>query len=591
MSAHRCFRSAAAAVVLLACACVAVAQASAEGLTLIETTAVKDPIEGSRGVTWINWQSAFRGTDLKVGDRIVGIEGRDYTEDQLAARIGIGDSGEDGHWRSLGKREGDTVRLTVLREGRRFEVSGKLKRAVRYTSAEGKALMGPGGPLAFEKDGFDYAWLSWYDSFVREMKAVLGWEYYISFDSCHTRRHFDESGWNARTAFLQKTYPGPFASAVANDWRAAQAIVDGEPRQVPAAALEFRQLGEIRATKVTEAAGAAALAFRAAVADKLHEPVFPVSRSPTDTAPSPVGKLVELPATSTVIFESLVNPQRSYFQVGDDRQGHYVVNRRTQKMTAIYAAIDRYIKKVSPDFGDATFAFTGIVLAAPVLAYDIRRERVTYSYEADPMGVLVRSRKPEGQVVFIDLRDFAPGSAPAFAGEEGLTGVSLPPLSSQSSPSDAFRLFVEHIKYSNFDAWREMFRTWQLASWMGPRPVLIFYGGMPERESAGKWDTSRAAVLTIVYDIEIVREGPVRTVYEGAGLEDSTKTARVEESEVVVRPVGKVKGEFRTVNIGPFKRKWTLQRLNGGLWKVANENSLIHMSLDQINARRKQCEE
>ncbi len=314
---------------------------------------------------------------------------------------------------------------------------------------------------------------------------------------------------------------------------------------MPASALEFRKLGTIHAAKVTEASAEAAQTFRAGIADKLHEPAFPVSRSPNDTVPVPVGMYVELPPTDNIIFESMVNPERSYFLLGDDAGGYYLVNRRTKKMQAIYAAIDRYIKKVSPEFEQVTFAFTGTVLETPVLAYDIRRERVTYGHLVDPQVVLVRSGKPEGQMVFIDLRGFEPGQAPAFAGEAGLMGMSLPPLTPQSSPSDAFRLFVEHIKYSNFEAWRAMFRTWQLQTWMGPKPILTAYGGMPEGEAASKWDSSRSAMLNIVYDIEIVREGPVRKVYEGAGLDDSTRTATVEEAELVVRPVGKVKGQFR----------------------------------------------
>ena len=562
------------------------------GDAMIKTTAVAEPFEGARAVTWIDWQSGFRDSELRVGDRIVGVEGEPYTAEQIAKHRVVGGGSENSRWKALGKTIGDRVRLLVERDGRRFEVSGELRQAASYRNAEGKRILGPDGPVRGDKDGFEYNWQSWYSTFVREMAPILGWPLYVSFDSCQKSDWLKDLGFAERVAFLDLHYPGPFARAAAADWAAAEKILAGEPRTLPEGALEYRNLGKIRAEQVTVAADAASAAFRKEIEAELLAEIFPVPQSPLSDIASPAGKTVALPPTDEVIFESLVHPQTAFFHVGESGRGSYLVDRKTDKMHALYAAIDRYVNSVLPEFSDAEFTFFGRVAEVPVIAYDVRRNRSIYGHEVDLLAAVVEAVSgPETYRLFVDLRDAGADSTAPFAGEEALRAVGRQPTTPESTPQEVIEAFIDAVRFSDFETWNAAYRDWDIADWMGPEPILRASQPPNGREARSLWDTSRAALLTFIYDIEVVEIGPVRVVYQGPGLEAAAGEAvEIEEVVVTLQPVVRRQGAYRTAHIGGFRRNWRLQRFGGGMWKVADPWSLVKMSLDQTRAYQKRCE-
>src|SRR5262245_50966588 len=85
------------------------------GLTTISM--MDDDPPGFR-VSWIKWDSGFRGTDLRIGDRIIGVNGKriakakDMRDLQLITQSSIGYYAEAAVWKAAGAKEGAPLTLT-----------------------------------------------------------------------------------------------------------------------------------------------------------------------------------------------------------------------------------------------------------------------------------------------------------------------------------------------------------------------------------------------------------------------------------------------------------------------------------------------
>ena len=87
--------------------------------TGIQTSAEFDVRPFGYRVTWINWDSYFRESELRLGDRILGVNGERYTREAHNLGYAIGNHGENRYWADRGAKDGDPVTLIVEREARR----------------------------------------------------------------------------------------------------------------------------------------------------------------------------------------------------------------------------------------------------------------------------------------------------------------------------------------------------------------------------------------------------------------------------------------------------------------------------------------
>ena len=97
---------------------------------------------------------------------------------------------------------------------------------------------------------------------------------------------------------------------------------------------------------------------------------------------------------------------------------------------------------------------------------------------------------------------------------------------------------------------------------------------MSERSSASTWDNARKRLIDDVYGFEVVRVSPVRMVFDVRTQPDNRHTSGadaprlVEEVRVLINHIGKVDGEFRTFAGSMLHRRWDLQRLDDGPWRI-----------------------
>lgn len=230
----------------------------------IETTSMLGAEPAGFRVTWIRWDSGFRGTDLRIGDRVIAVNGERYVKppkledvQRMLPKV-IDGYAESQHWKERGTRDGTEIELTVQRRAASgtgveiHKIRGKVL-ADRIYSEGTKRRMGPGGPFALEQDGFGSAWSGWYEAQVREWEKVLdrGWTQQQVQTRAALDKHLDE---RPRIDFLLKKFPGPFAKAADADWTRVRDSLMGRRYEIDERDLAYRRLGEQRAGEIASAA-------------------------------------------------------------------------------------------------------------------------------------------------------------------------------------------------------------------------------------------------------------------------------------------------------------------------------------------------
>jgi hypothetical protein len=545
------------------------------GAAQVQTEAIPDDPEFARRVRWIEWDSGWRGSGLRVGDRIVGDQGESYTAETDKHGAALGAYGEVQRWEQFGLAAGDAVVVTVERAGQRATLTGQLVETQTYRNADGKLLLGEGGPVRYDRDGFDYDWQAWYNQFQDLAKSVLaGWDYTLAYDTGKLRDQIEP--FRVRVEFLEKTYPGAFAHAAREDFDAMLAMVAGEPRELHQADLLYRELGEQRAAQVALAADAAYRAMLVELTGKTVPEPFPAPDPFAEDIRDWVGKIVRLPEIGD--RELVLEVKRSWYRVGGSR-GLYLIDRQAESMQALYAGLSKYIEQVHPGLRQRRLAFIGEVEPTPALVSDVRG-RTEVGLRARPTGTLVTDADEPARRVFVDLRPEAAGREP-FAGADGLASLGRPALDPSAGPGDALRTFFEYLKLSDFEAWKACFATWKVREWFQADSSYLYvdldWNTVDDRDAMSQWDRGRQHVLDDVYAVEVAQVGPVKVVYDAAQQPAAATGAgpqRVEEVRVRINHIGSIDGDYRTFARYDLHRTWTLQRLDAGPWRVVSPWSL-----------------
>ncbi len=510
-------------------------------------------------VTWIAWDSGFRGTELRIGDRIVGIDAHVYTRGErkelLAHGTAIGNYAESSYWAQRGAADGRMVTLHVWRKGKTFDVTGALRAERFYYADDGRPALAPGGPPRLGNDGFDAAWASWYERFVQDTSRILDGGF---------RRH----GVNNRTALeairaqkpridhLTAHYPGPFAVTTTADWQLVHDVLLGAERTFTAADLEYRRLGEQRAADVAEAARSGREVFLAAHRQDLIEP-FPAVDPIAGNLDRVRGKIIVLPAMTNRNWIS--EGGHGYLAAGDRQRGYYFVDSRSTPFGRVLLAEHRYREQVSPKLGN-TYELIGRITGAPSLRY-LGDVAVT-GLEVEVVGATV------GGAMFVDVGSGDEQEA-RFAGQDALTAVGggAPP-GPRATPSQIMRAAFAALKVGDQQAWSELYAPWYLSDHGGGR--FAYYPAW-NRGGPDDWVRARRVILDDVYDVEVADEGLVQRLTSGEEFEGAPV---IDQVLVEVEHIGKFPEGYRPVTGVEMKRVWTLQRIDGGPWRITDQRGI-----------------
>ena len=475
-------------------------------LVEIETSSHNEPDSVARFVTWIPWDSGYRSSGLRVGDLIVGHADIRYTLETVEKKTGIGDA-NFSRWLDQQKlKPDDPFKLIVLREDRETTITGKLGGYRTYKNADGKRTLGEGGPVEYEKDGFDYDWVSWHRQFIELAKTILaGWDYFSGTNTMRLSERLQP--FAERVAFFEKKYPGAMATALRQDFEAMKVMVAGEPRPLSEADLAYRALGETRAAQATVAADTAFKTFLGEVDDALMKNAPTAPNSFTEDTRELSGKTVRLPEVGRrqLLFET----RRSWYWSGSG-SGGWLVDRHAKGLKRLYAATDEYTEKVDPYFRDYNVVFVGVVQPEPALVSDAYRNITVSGMRVEPIGALVKNASESDRHLFVDFR---PGKTDEpFAGAAALAaGIRRPTLTDNAEPGDVLMTAFEAMKMGDMETWLKCYANWMVRSWYEKGESYLYvdrtWDVMSGQSAASAWDGARKRLMDDVYGVEAARVG------------------------------------------------------------------------------------
>lgn len=526
--------------------------------TWIKTDAVTDSYDrnGFR-VTWIDWNSDFRNSDLQIEDIIVGYDDVSLEPFLESGKHGsaIGQHGETTYWQKLGGiRHGHTITLKILREGidDMIEIPGKLLAQRFYSDAEGQRALGPGGPPNMSRDGFSSAWSGWYEKLMWKMSFILdgAWDY-KKIDSKRELQENDEH--KKRVDYLTEKYPGVFADAVVSDWQKVRNSLLG--KEIDEIDLEYREIGKKRTETVKQEAQIAW--------DKLHADLekdmlsaFPAVD--VDDRESVAEKIIELP---WIMPRNIINDLgQSFAVIGNRTEGYYFVQMsESASVRKFYDCMYRYQSQVNPKLKER-YQYIAKITGEPGLI----------TYDGKPVtGLMVQiiaARAGDGEF-FVDLQDAESkeGEKMMFAGEEKIN--QFPPIkpSDMASPQEVVEAMIEAVKLGYEESWKSLFATWKAYKYW-ENHIAFDPSYVPRSLFPTAWKNSRKLILDKLYDVRVDKIGRVHRIISkdvDAGLSD------VDEVDVFVDHYElSENGKYRTFLDVNVRRRWTLQRLDEGPWRI-----------------------
>lgn len=514
-------------------------------------------------VEWIAWDSDFRNSDLHHGDIIVAVDGKRYlkeTRDKEFSKA-VGNYAEPAYWKEISAKPGQQVNLEVWREGKTLTITGKLQPQQFYYTPDKRSAMGPGGPERLVNDGFSSPWSGWYEKFVKNASMRLTdprWERTRINSLNAMEEHMADK---ERVDFLMKTYPGPFADALLSDWEAVRKTLEGFTyTDINEESLEYRKIGEQRAALIREEAEKAQRAFREALGDRMID-AFPATDPIEGDVGAVVGKVVELPV---ITMRQFINDLgKSYAVAGSQRDGYYIIHINDPEMNAFFGTLFRYQAKVTPDIAER-YQFYG----------EIQNDPLMVTYEGRPatglMLKVVGAMTGQGSV-FIDLRNANGTGEVPFAGEETLSTFSNHTLDASATPRQVIEAMIHYIKYADKKSWQALFAHWRAFPRYDGPPVIDMAYQLPEGSYLGIWERSRRQITGDIYDARVIHSAPPETLIEE---DKDLGIRRVEQAKVIVDHVGKFGDAYRSLSNINVHRKWILQRLNDGPWKILEPQAL-----------------
>ncbi len=505
-------------------------------------------------VRWISWDSDFR-RELQIGDRILQVNKENMAPFlKPGMGTGIGQYSEYTHWKDVRAIHNQEITLSVLRQGKPVTVKGKLHAEYFYTDNKGNRAIAPGGPALMERDGFSDAWSYWLEKYVQKLSVLFikGWEQ-TSFDN--RRELAKQLEEKPRIDMLLSKYPGKFSQTMSDDWNRLIKSLEGERVEITEKDLEYREIGEKRVKQAKEAAKKAWEATRKKYSDETIDP-FPATDI-LDKA-DVVGKVVELPR---ITYKNIINDMGKayafvgsgsesdgfYFLILDEKEGHNFVE-----------VMYRYQGQINPRMPEQ-FRYLGRIQDDPRM-YTVNRKPVT-GLTIKLLAVLAGDDE-----LFVDLTE----EKPVYAGEKELAQVPLA-KEDTSTPAATIQTMITAIKTGNDKVWRELFAHWKVMEGIDGHHGLDITFEPSIAALQSEWSNSRNLITSKVYDARINHVEPTTTVIP----KDAARgMPLVEEAVVYVEHVGRIdisktQFEYRVFTNMNVKRCWTLQRIDGGPWKIA----------------------
>lgn len=502
-------------------------------------------------INWIHWWSGFRGTDLRPGDLIVGVEGTPYDRNHRSSEgpKAIGGYAEAQRWAELAKKDGDLATLQIVRGRDRLDVKGSVRAERFWLDANNQRTFGPGGPITTSSDNFSGSWAGWLERYIEDTGSRVlnrGWRVGTVPNNRQMLAEFQQE--NERVEFLVKTYPGPFAEQTKRDYDAIVESLRGRKYDLTPADLAWKTAGEHAADAAAVEGPAARDAFVASQGTAVIPPFPAVDPMRGDRA-SVAGKVVVLPPLTDTDWTTDVTSQ--WMVAGNDTDGRYLVQADSPLMRKAFDAMWRYKKQVAADLPE-THEIIGRIGPNPRMV--VKNGVAVTGLEIEPLADLI------GSAAFVDLTL----AEPTYAGEGAAAPSGSLTLVPEATPEQAVDTLIRALKQGKEDAWLALLAPWDASR---PDDVPSF---SPEGGPAGsnylsmEWIRTREVIEQQIFDLRLVAVDEIRQVVKAGELPD---VPAIEATTVEIDHVGLFDGEYRAFRNVDVHRVRRLARRAGEPWR------------------------
>lgn len=534
--------------------------------TGLKTDDRRDRDSPTLNIAWINWDSGFRSSSLIPGDQIVAVNDelmRPHSAGTSRDHM-VGQAQESAYWKERGARDGMPVRLTVRRrrmpgEGwETIEITAALRGERNYFDVESRRLLGSDGPQRLARDGFTESWSSWYGKRVYDWQRQIDGTVWVGHTDTRMElaRHMEAE---PRVRFLSEHYPGTFSKTVLDDWTTMRELLAGRTYQVPEQEYAYRSAENQLTANIAAAACNAWNAFQAMhAADVIVHP-GKISIAEGDHEKL-AGKLLVLPSARP---EDWVSDVGQVFVSWHQNEGWAFTALEQPILDRMWHAQLRYRRHLSPQIDD-NFSLIGKILPQPKMVSP-KGERAVIGVEVEPMAALMGHGEEE---MFVDLTVERDGIS-RYAGEETIMALhsSLPP--DDATPRQVLEALIAALYARDVETWFALFADWQVITDEG-RHFYYPYYPYAEANRDPHWDRSRRIVLEQTFAIRVAWIDEPRVVVEDA-IPDLPKIERVTAE---LDHVGLFDGEYRAFNSAAVHRIWTLERRDGGPWRITSHQGI-----------------
>lgn len=513
-------------------------------------------------VNWIPWQSGFRDSGLQIGDRIVAVLGKaverpaDSTALQRYTQGFIGQLSEHQTWAAQGLQDGAPLRLSVRRrhpdgEGwQTIEVNGELRAARSWRDESGRPMVSPDGPGAHDRDGQPEAWGRWLEEvFPKAVRMALDnlWQQ----AGANTRYELQElQKLGPQVACLAEKYPGACARAVSADYARAIACLDAPRPAITDADLAWRKAAEERIAEVRALAQAA---WKECLAQHAVETIaaFPAPNPFLDDPSKVVGKCLVLPPIRN--RDWVVEGHHNWWAAREGT-GVWLCDTEHPQAVQVRLAARRYQRRVSPDL-PAEYQLLVRVLPEPRMLF--ASDMVFKGYTVQPVAALV------GDAMFVAC---TPDGEPKFAGEDS-TQPRATRLPDDATPRQVIEALIDAAKLGDQDGFSALFAPWQISTRKGQ--TMVFPNPTPI--SGNEWERTRRWLSQRVADVKVVWVDDVQLVASPDAFPGAPK---IEATEVEVEHWGVFDGRTHAFMNTGLNRRWPMQRIDGGPWRIARVQNI-----------------
>jgi hypothetical protein len=389
--------------------------------------------------------------------------------------------------------------------------------------------------------------MTWYERRVFDWERILDGRWLGSLNSRDLlARHLED---RERIDAAVKAFPGPFMQRLQEDFERVAESLRGREAPLPENALAFRDESDKIEKEIAAAGDTAWKEFLGANMAVDSLPALDLVRS--DRTPI-IGKVIALEGVSwrNAVTEgdtSILSAEHSGYAVfvaADQPAMRLFFQRQAEYQARVEPRVpERYdvIGRVGPDTR-LVITGRGAVIG---LNIDVLAVRVPGHFFADVTG---------GQQTF------------AGAERAGSRRVAMP--AHDASPADVMRAYVAAVKAGDEHTWRALYGEWTAMGGDG-RPLWRPFN--PYANYMQDYTRSRDFMLNKVCHVEPVWESEPRTIIRSDAFEGAPT---VEEVAVLIDHIGRFEEGDRVFCMTGLNRMWSLQRVDGGPWRLASRSVL-----------------